>query len=151
MDEYHQRGHGAARVHELASDASGGEDGKEPHQDRDQGRVHTFEAKAEEIGKNTEALGRKVRSLSDSGDVITAGSYVYAWQRQVVDFYGMRLRKNFEFSRRFAGAARIGELIGLQHEYMRDTLIDYTSSVYTMAGFGLRSARQTAERLDRSE
>jgi hypothetical protein len=153
MDEHYQHdngGRGAARVHELASDAPGG-DGKEPHQDRDQGPVHTFEAKAEEIGKNTEALGRKVRSLSQSGDVITAGSYVYAWQRQVVDFYGMRLRKNFEFSRRFAGAARIGELIGLQHEYVRDTLIDYTSSVYTMAGFGLRSARQTAERLDRSE
>src|SRR5512144_1002839 len=94
MDEHYQHdngGRGAARVHELASDAPGG-DGKEPHQDRDQGPVHTFEAKAEEIGKNTEALGRKVRSLSQSGDVITAGSYVYAWQRQVVDFYDMRDR-----------------------------------------------------------
>lgn len=153
MDEHYQHDngeHGAARVHELASDAPGG-NGKEPHQDRDQGRVDTFEAKAEEIGKKTEALGRKVRSFSDSGDVITAGGYVCAWQRQVVDFYGMRLRKNFEFGRRFAGAARIGELIGLQQEYVRDMLIDYASSVYAMAGFGLPGARQTAERLGRSE
>jgi hypothetical protein len=99
MDEHYQHNngeHGAARVHELASDAPGG-DGKEPYQDRDQGRVDTFEAKAEEIGKNTEALGHKVRSFSDRGDVITAGGYAYAWQRQVFDFYGMRLRKNFEF------------------------------------------------------
>jgi hypothetical protein len=153
MDEHYQHdnaGRGAARVHELASEAPGG-DGKEPHQGRDQGRVDAFEAKVEEIGKNTKALGRKVRSFSDSGDVITAGGSIYTLQRQVVDFYGMRLHKNFEFGRRFAGAARIGELIGLQQEYVRDMLIDYASSVYAMAGFGLPGARQTAERLDRSE
>jgi hypothetical protein len=151
-DQHESGEHGFARVHEFAErpDAPGA-DGKEPRQDRDQGHVGTFDAKAEELSKNVEALGRKVRALSDSGQVVTAGRYVDAWQRQVTDFYGMRLRKNLEFGRRFAGAAGIADLIGLQHEYVRDMLLDYASSVYQMAGFGLQGARRTAERLDRSE
>jgi hypothetical protein len=138
-------------VQEFAEPDAFGADGNEPRQHRYQGRVGTFNAEAEEPGRNTEALGRKVRTFSDSGQVVTAGRYVDAWQRQVTDFYGMRLRKNLEFGRRFAGAAGIADLIGLQHEYVRDMLLDYASSVYQMAGFGLQGARRTAERLDRSE
>jgi hypothetical protein len=125
--------------------------GKEPRQRRDQGRVGTFETKAEDLGRKAEGLGRKVRTFSDGGEVIAGGHYVYAWQRQVADFYGMRLRKNFEFGRRFAAAGDIADVVGLQCEYVRDTLLDYASSVYQMAGFGLRGARHTAERLDRPE
>jgi hypothetical protein len=138
-------------VQEFAEPDAFGADGNEPRQHRYQGRVGTFNAEAEEPGRNAEALGRKVRTFSDSGQVVTAGRYVDAWQRQVTDFYGMRLRKNLEFGRRFAGAAGIADLIGLQHEYVRDMLLDYASSVYQMAGFGLQGARRTAERLDRSE
>src|SRR5512147_57061 len=53
MDEHYQHGNGgdgAARVQEFASDAPGS-DAKEPRQS-DQGSAVTFEAKAEEIGKN---------------------------------------------------------------------------------------------------
>jgi hypothetical protein len=151
MDEHRQHDnaeHGSARVRQFAErpDNPGAE-----RQHRDQGRVGAFEAKAEELGRNVEALGRKVRALSDSGQVVAAGDYVYAWQRQVAGFYGMRLRKNFEFAGRFAAAGGIAEVVGLQREYMRDTLLDYASSVYQMAGFGLRGARHTAERLDRPE
>jgi hypothetical protein len=145
MDEHHQHDngeHGFARVHEFAarSDAHGA-GGEEPGKDRDQGRVGTFEL-------NAEALGRKIQALDDIGRVVAAGFYVYAWQRQVVDFYGMRLRKNVEFGRRFAEVEGIADLIGLQREYMRGTLLDYASSFYQMAGFGLRP-QQSAKRLDR--
>src|SRR5512132_725347 len=154
MDEHDQHDsaeHGSARVHEFAErpDAHGADGGTEPRQHRDQSRVGRFDAKAEELGKNAERLGRKVRAFSDGG--VVAANYVDAWQRQVADFYRMRVRKNFEFARSFAGAGGMDELVGLQCEYVRDTLLDYASSVYTMAGFGLRGARQTAERLDRSE
>jgi hypothetical protein len=58
--------------------------------------------------------------------------------RQVADFYGMRLRKNFEFGRRFSEVDSITDLLGLQREYVGGTLLDYASSFYEMAGFGLR-------------
>lgn len=155
MDEHDQHGsaeHGSARVHEFAErpDAHGA-DGNEPRQHRYQGRVGTFNAEAEEPGRNAEALGRKVRTFSDGGQVVAAGHYFDAWQRQVAGFYGMRLRKNFEFAGRFATAGGMADVVGLQCEYVRDMLLDYTSSVYQMAGFGLRGARHTAERLDRSD
>jgi hypothetical protein len=134
MDEHHQHGNGeqgSAQVHEfdMQSDAPGS-DGKEPRQDRDQGRVGTFDAKAE----------------------VAAGRYVYAGPRQVADFYAMRLRKNVEFGRRFAEVDGIADLIGLQHEYVRDMLLDYASSFWSfsgMAGFGFHGLQQTAKRLDR--
>jgi hypothetical protein len=134
MDEHHQHGNseqGSARVREfdMPSDARGG-DGKEPRQDRDQARVNTFEANAE----------------------IAADRYVYAGPRQVAQFYGMRVRKNIEFGRRFAEVEGIADLIGLQHEYVRDMLLDYSSSFwsfYEMAGFDLRGLQQTAKRLYR--
>jgi hypothetical protein len=124
MDEYHQHDnseHGFTRVHEFAERSGAhGADGEEPRPDGDQGHVGTFDAKAEELGKNAdapgadgeepgkdrdqgrvgtfevnaEALGRKIQALDDIGRVVSAGFYIYAWQRQVVDFYGMRLRKN---------------------------------------------------------
>jgi hypothetical protein len=96
-----------------------------------------------------EKLRRKVREFGDGG--VVAASYVDAWRRQVADFYSMRLRKNFELGRRFAGAGGTAEVVGLQCEYVRDTLLDYALSVYDMAGLGFRGARQTAERLDQSE
>jgi hypothetical protein len=74
------------------------------------------------------------RSITES---ITAVGYVfYAWPRQVADFYDMRVRKNFEFGQRFAGVGGMADLVGLQREYVRDTLLDYASSVYE--GGGLR-------------
>src|SRR5512132_2148127 len=132
---------GAARVQEFASDAPGSDakeprqdrdqgnvgtfeakaeenaeakaraQGKEPRQRRDQGRVGTFETKAEDLGRKAEGLGREVRTFSDGGEVVTGGPYVYAWQRQLADFYGMRLRKNFEFGRRFAAAGDIADAV----------------------------------------
>ncbi len=123
---------------------------EEPRQDRDQGSVGTFVAKAEEIGKNTGALGRKVRSITD-GDGLTAVSYVDAWQRQVARFYGMRLRKNYEFAGQVAKTGSVVDLVGLQCAYVRDMLADYASSVREMTVFGFGGARLTAERLDRSE
>src|SRR5512147_919038 len=125
--------------------------GKEPGQHRDQGRLSTFETKDEDLGRKAEGLGRKVRTFSDGGQVVTGGHYVYAWRRQVADLYGMRLRKNFEFGGRFAAAGDIADVVGLQCEYVRDTLLDYASSFYAMAGIGFRGARHSAERLDRSE
>jgi hypothetical protein len=179
MDEYHQHDnseHGFTRVHEFAerSDAHGA-DGEEPRPDGDQGHVGTFDAKAEELGKNAdapgadgeepgkdrdqgrvgtfevnaEALGRKIQALDDIGRVVSAGFYIYAWQRQVVDFYGMRLRKNVEFGRRLAEADGIADLIGLQREYVRGTLLDYASSFRSLYGFGLHGPQQTTERLNR--
>jgi hypothetical protein len=175
MDEYHQHDnseHGFTRVQEFAerSDAHGA-DGEEPRQD--EGHVGTFDANAEALGKNAdapgaggieprkdrdqgrvgtfevnaEALGQKIQALDSIGRVVAAGFYVYAWQRQVTDFYGMRLRKNFEFGRRFAEVDGIADLVGLQREYVRDTLLDYASSA--MTGFGLRGPQQTAKGLDR--
>lgn len=134
MDEHQQHengGHGSARVYEtpVQSDARGG-DGKEPRRDRGPGRVGTFDAKADVAG----------------------GRYVYGWQQQIVGFYGMRLRKNVEFGRRFAEAEGIAGLVGLQREYVSDMLHDYAAnfwSFYGLAGFGLRGRRHTAERLDR--
>ena len=158
MDEHHQHEngeHGFARVHEFdARSTEHGANGKEPRQDgdqdgdqdRNQGRVGTFDAKAEELGKNVEELGRKIEAL---GQFVAGGRYVQAWQRQVADFYGMRLRKNVEFGRRFVEVEDIADLMGLQREYLRDIVLDYASSFYQMAGFGLRGPRQTAERLDR--
>jgi hypothetical protein len=137
-----------AKAEERGNNAEArGGNGKEARQDRDPGRVGTFDAEAEERGKNVEALGRKIQALDDIGRVVAAGFYVYAWQRQATDFYGMRLRKNFEFGRRFAEVDGIADLVGLQREYVRDTLLDYASSA--MTGFGLRGPQQTAERLDR--
>jgi hypothetical protein len=140
-----------AKAEEIgkSAEAKARAQGKEPRQPRDQGRVGTFATKAEDLGKKAEGLGRKVRTFSDGVEVVTGSHYVYAWQRKV--FYGMRLRKNFEFGRRFAAAGDIADVVGLQCEYMRDTLLDYASSFYAMAGIGFRGARHTAERLDRSE
>ena len=149
MDEHHQHGngeHGFARVHAFDARTAHGADGEEPRKDHDQGRVGTFDAKAEELGKNVEELGRKIEAL---GQFVAGGRYVQAWQRQVADFYGMRLRKNVEFGRRFVEVEDIADLMGLQREYLRDIVLDYASSFYQMAGFGLRGPRQTAERLDR--
>ena len=67
-----------------------------------------------------------------------------AGPRQVADFYAMRLRKNVEFGRRFAEVDGIADLIGLQHEYVRDMLLDYASSFWSfsgMAGFGFMACR----------
>jgi hypothetical protein len=151
MDEHHQHDnaeHGSARVHEFAErpDNPGAE-----RQPRDQGRLGTFETKAEDLGRKAEGLGRKVRTFSNGGEVVAGGHYFDAWQRQVAGFYGMRLRKNFEFAGRFAAAGEIADVVGLQCEYVRDTLLDYASSFYSMAGIGFRGARHTAERLDRSK
>jgi hypothetical protein len=150
MDEHHQHGNGEqgfARVHDF--DVQSEAPGTEPRKDHDQGRVGTFDAKAEELGKNVEELGRKIEGLGNIGQFVAGGRYVQAWQRQVADFYGMRLRKNVEFGRRFVEVEDIADLIGLQREYLRDIVLDYASSFYQMAGFGLRGPRQTAERLDR--
>ena len=179
MDEHHQHEngeHGFARVHEFAARSTAhGANGKEPRQDGDQGHVGTFDAKAEELGKNAdapgadgeepgkdrdqgrvgtfevnaEALGRKIQALDDIGRVAAAGFYVYAWPRQVTDFYGMRLRKNVEFGRRLAEVDGIADLIGLQREYVRGTLLDYLSSFRSLYGFGLHGPQQTAERPNR--
>jgi hypothetical protein len=177
MDEHHQHdngGQGSAHIYGSApqSDARSGEDLRED--DRDQG-VSTFEAHAEERGKNgetlavdgeaprqdrdqgrvgafdvnPEAVGRKIQALDDVGRVAAAGFAVYAWQRQVADFYGMRLRKNVEFGRRLSEADGIADVIGAQGEYVRATLLDYVSSFRSLYGFGLHGPQQTAERLDR--
>ncbi len=174
MDEHqqHENGeHGFAQVHEFdARSTADGADDKEPRPDGGQGHVGTFDAKAEELGNNAdapgadgqkprqhrdqgrvgtfevvEALGRKIQALDDIGRVAADGFYVYAWQRQVVDFYGMRLRKNVEFGRRLAEADGIADLIGAQREYVRDTLLDYLSSFRSLYGFGLHGEQQTIE------
>ena len=179
MDEHHQHEngeHGFARVHEFdARSTADGADDKEPRPDGGQGHVGTFEARAEELGNNAdapgadgeeprkdrdqgrvgtfevnaEALGPKIQALDDIGRVAAAGFYVYAWPRQVTDFYGMRLRKNVEFGRRLAEADGIADVIGAQGEYVRGTLLDYASSFRSLYGFGLRGAQQTAKLLDR--
>ena len=177
MDEHHQHDngeHGSAQVYQstVQSDARDGEDLRE---DRDQGHVGTFEAKAEERGNNAdapgadgeelrkdrdqgrvgtfevnaEALGRKIQALDDIGRVAAAGFYVYGWQRQVVDFYGMRLRKNVEFGRRLSEVDGIADLIGAQREYVRGTLLDYVSSFRSLYGFDLHGEQQTTERPSR--
>jgi hypothetical protein len=146
MEEHHQQdngGHGSAQVYEstVQSDARGG-DGKGPRQDLDPGRVGRLDAKAEERGENVEALGRRIQALSAGGDV-------YARQRQVANFYGMRLRRNVEFGRRFAEVNGIADLFGLQRKYVSDMLLDYASNFCSLYGFGLRGVQQTAERLNR--
>ena len=162
MEEQHQHdngGHGSAQVYEstVQSDAHGGGDLRD---DRDQGHVRTFEAKAEERGKNADggAAGKEPRQDRAQRRVGTfdanaqADRYVSAWPRQVAGFYGRRLRKNVEFGRRFAEVEGIADLLGLQREYVNDMLLDYASSFwsfYGLAGLGLRGAQQTAERSNR--
>jgi hypothetical protein len=147
VDEHHQHygdGQHSAQVHEhtVQSDDRGREDSRE---DGDAGRVGTFEAKAEERGKNAETLGRNIQGLSDTGHL--AGFYIYAWQRQVAGFYGMRLRKNVEFGRRLAEVDGIADLIGAQREYVRDMLLDYASGFCSL--YGLPGPQQTVERVNR--
>lgn len=138
-------------MHDSAerSDTHGG-DGKEPRQHDDPGRVSTFDAKVGEVGKDAEALCRRIQAL-ESGQVAAISPYVYAWQQHVAEFYGIRLRRNFEFGRRFTKVGGIADLVGLQHEYVRDTLLDYASGFCEMVSFGLHGARQTTEHLNRSE
>ena len=108
MDEHHQHEngeHGFARVHEFdARSTAHGANGKEPRQDGDQGRNrarHSSTRRRKSSARTLKELGRKIQALDNIGQFAAAGRYVQAWQRQVADFYGMRLRKNVEFGRRF--------------------------------------------------
>lgn len=172
MENYQHKDNGEhsfTRVQEFTERPPQDADAKEPRQD--EGRVGAFDAKAEEIGNkadapaaidkkpgenheqgrvgkfsaNAEELDGKEQTLGDIGH----GFCVYGWQRQLVDFYGMRLRKNVEFGRRLAEVDGIADLIGAQGEYVRGTLLDYMSSFRSLYGFGLHGPQQTTERPNR--
>lgn len=167
MENYQHKGNGEhsfTRVQEFTERPPQDADAKEPRQD--EGRVGAFDAKAEEIGNKADApaaIDKKPGENHEQGRVgkfsakaeeldgkeQTHGFCVYGWQRQLVDFYGMRLRKNVEFGRRLAEADGIADLIGAQGEYVRRTLLDYASSFCSLYGFGLRGPQQTAKLLDR--
>lgn len=115
-------------------------------------QVRFFDEKREQGGDGAQQpaneagteLGSFARARTDSGSVAfgTATHLVLSWQRELADFFSMRIDKNLQFGGRLFGVRDLNDWVRLNSDYAREMVFDYASSVSNIMERSVKEAQQ---------
>lgn len=171
MDEKTDQGRneGHPRVHDYDPNQEERRSNGGSEKGRGKSRVRFLDEKPDEGGtasqnggqqaeKRVSEAGNELSSFAgawtDTGSVVfgTAGHFFLSWQREVADFFGMRLDKDLQFGRRLTEVRDPAAWVRLNSEYVREAVSDYTSSLSDLTMQSARDAQQKGyEVLSRAE
>jgi hypothetical protein len=109
---------------------------------QDSGRSEErLQQRAKEAGTE---LWSFARAWTDSGSVAlgTATHFFLSWQRELAEFFSMRVDKDLQFGRQLFGARHLNEWVRLNSEYAREMVFDYAASVCDIMEQSVKNAQQ---------
>jgi hypothetical protein len=128
--ETEQRKSRARFIDEKEQRSDGSQDGSE---ERPQQR-------AKEAGTELWSFARAWTSGSIA--LGTAAHFVLSWQRELADFFSMRVDKDLWFGRQLFGARHPNEWVRLNSDYAREMVVDYASSICDIMEQSVKNAQQ---------